>query len=301
MFYATLHQAKDYFRQNNTNINVDDALLTLNLKAATSVIRGFSGWDFLPTKATYAHNYPYKEDLDIGYGYGYPRAREKRLPLLEPLLEIESVFNGDGTEIDLADISLLPTTTTPKSIMFLEDSAGVDWTKDANGKTRQVIPVTGVWGYHDTYERAWVDSLDTVEDAPLLAGASTMLVNDADGIASDFTAVRFQAGQVLKITDGTLYEFVFVRSVDTVNNQLGLTRGYRGTTALDWPQNTPIYIYRVMENVVIATIEICRLEYRRKDFDHLDAKQVLGTGIRVTPETLPLFIQDYLPQPRSFM
>ena len=216
-------------------------------------------------------------------------------------MALEEILNGDTVEIETTDVNLEPITTSPKALVFIKNSAGVNWVKDDDGNDRQVISVSGIWGYHDNYASAWVDSLDTVENNPLTSNATTMLVNDADGLAGDLDLVRFQAGQILKITDGTLYEFVFVVATNTTTNELTLLRGQRGTTALAWTQNTPIYIWRVMSNVAMATIEICRLEYRRKDFDHLDAKQILGTGIRVTPETLPTFVKDLLPQPRSFM
>jgi hypothetical protein len=107
--------------------------------------------------------------------------------------------------------------------------------------------VVGIWGWHDEYATAWEDSTDTVEDAAgMLAGATTITVNDYDGADYYGMTPRFQEGQLLLIGS----EQFIVRAAQT--NTLTVTGAQHGTTAAVHAKEAPIYIWRPAEIIRMA-------------------------------------------------
>jgi hypothetical protein len=304
--YATLSQFKNFLRQDGaTPTTQDDVSLGRILFAATKTIEEHGKRNYGIKRATIYHDYPLRlEGSEIGIydlRYNVPLADQgdssRRLRLTAPLLELESVVNGNGDAIALTSVNLYPTGLSPARSLYLKSSTSLSWLADDDGDDIGVIPVTGVWGYHEDYSSAYVDSDDTVVDNPLSDTSTVLEVNNADGAASDFDTPRFQVGQILRLTDGTDYEFVFVKAIDPQTNELTISRGYAGTVAAEWSQSTPIEIFRPMWNVMAGCMEISKLIYRRKDRDSSDVATILGTGIRIEPKTLPEFITDMLPTP----
>jgi hypothetical protein len=72
-------------------------------------------------------------------------SRELRVD--DDLLAVDTLTNGDGTEITSTDYILLPANTSPKYVIKLKQSSAYYWTFDGNGNTEQVISVDGTWGY----------------------------------------------------------------------------------------------------------------------------------------------------------
>lgn len=306
--YATLWKFNEYVRGLDTT--TDDNLKLRLLREAEGIVKQYTGWDFEPRCATYRFNAPQAQESVGAYGTYftsppqiYRSARELRLT--EPLLELESGFNGDGTALTLTDLLYLPPYIYPRYGITFKYSTGYQWENDSDGNYEQVIPLTGLWGYHEDWSNAFIDSFDTVQDVAFDDAATTLTVADSTGLNARGETQRFQVGQILKLFDVDGYEYLYVSAIaegaDPAPDTLTVTRGYKGTTARAWDQNTPIYIYTVQDGVEQATLEIARLLYRRKDLDAGDAKQILGTGIRISPATIPDYIIEMMPAPRSWL
>jgi hypothetical protein len=152
-----------------------------------------------------------------------------------------------------------------------------------------------VWGYHEDYDRAWGDSLDTVSgSAGITASATSLSVTDADGAPEDRVGQRFQAGQLLRAET----EYLAVRAVDTATNTLTVKRGANGSTAAAHAQGTAIYIYRPMETIEQAALRLATWAYRQKDTNTFERITILGSTQTVMPGAVPGDVLELLPTPR---
>jgi hypothetical protein len=208
------------------------------------------------------------------------------------LLELTSATNGDGTAITLSVLLYHPATLYPKYGTSLKVQSSQVWTSDTYGECEQVIALTGVWGYHDDYSRAWVLSGDAVADAlGLNASVTTINVTNSSGAASDLISPRFQAGQLIKVDS----EYIDITSI--TGNALTVVRGVYGSTAAAHLTAAPISVYRPMADVTMAVIRLTAWRYRQKDANVFDATVILGTGVKTTPSATPPDVDDLIPQP----
>lgn len=113
------------------------------------------------------------------------------------------------------------------------------------------IKVVGVWAYADDRAACWESTGDTVEDNPLSSSATTLTVNDVDGLDLAGGAARFQPGMLYRI------ESEYVEATLDVNaaaNTVGLLRARNGTTGAQHAQNTAIDVWRPPEAIKQAAI-----------------------------------------------
>lgn len=159
---------------------------------------------------------------------------ESRLVSLDPegprdlflpadLLELHAVSDDSGP-IDTADIRRIPSDPDkPASILQRIDGAPFLIGMSAS----KALRVDGVWGWHDRWTAAWSDSLDTVRDSTLAAGAATVSVSDTDASDQDGLRPRFQVGQLLRIDD----EYLRITALDAADRRLTVLRAVQGTVA----------------------------------------------------------------------
>ena len=303
MNYATLTQVRQYLGAAASDV-ADDTKLAFFLKEASNFIRThYRRCD--PFKDTRNIDYPAKPVQLFGH-YSLQQWVDEinlvgelgagKLELPDDLLELVSITNGDGTAIALSDVITLPEGSFyPKHTIQLQPSSGKVWLPASSGNVKQVIPVVGIWGWHDRYdETAWIDTLDTVEDNPLSNSATTITVNDADGLDENLETPRFQAGHLLKVES----EFMLVTSVNTTNNTLTVKRAVQGTTAVAHAQNTLISTFVPGGSIRLATIRLAVWRYRQKDANVFDKTTILATGVQITPSSIPPDVVDLLPKPR---
>lgn len=145
------------------------------------------------------------------------------------------------------------------------------------------IKVVGVWGFCDDRSACWESTGDTTEDNPLTSGATTITLNDVDGLDLYGAAPRFQAGALYRIES----EYVEATlTQDPTSNTLGVLRGRNGTTAAAHAQNTAIDVWRPPEPVKQA-IAISVFKHLQRGF------QGFGDA-RATPELGQLFFMKAL-------
>lgn len=304
MNYATLYQLRAYLRLAATETG-DDGLLADFLRRGSAFVDqvGFRRYD--ARVETRAQDYPVKPRSSFGrFGYAawmvnelnaVNRLSAGELPVDDDLLAVTAVVNGDGSAIASTDYVLESPTAYPKHALRLTRASGKVWTPGSSGDVQQVIPVTGVWGYHEDYDRAWADSLDAVSgSAGMTANATMFTVTDADGAPDDRSDARFQAGQLVRLES----EYLLVRSVDYTTNTLTVKRGVNGTTAVGHAGGTSVVIYRPMEAVEQAVLRLSTWAYRQKDVNVFERITIIGTSQSVMPGAIPGDVLELLPTPR---
>jgi hypothetical protein len=302
MNYVTLYQVRQYLKLAATE-TADDVLLARLIREVRQNIDTWCNRRFDVRQEARAFDYPIKPLSGFGvhsaeyFVYqmnAVAHLSSGRLFVDDDLLQVTTLTNGNGTVIAADKYVLEPANIYPKHAVILKRGGGVSWLPASDGTREQVISVAGLWGYHTRYgDQAWLSSLDTVQDNPLSAAATTLNVQDADGLDAGGESQRFQAGQMLRIDS----EFIDVLAVDNTTNQLTIARGVNGTTAAQHTQGTAIYVYKPMENIVRAARRWVKYVYRQKDVDVMDAQQIIGTGIKITPAAMPADVRSLLPSP----
>lgn len=154
-----------------------------------------------------------------------------------------------------------------------------NWYYNCNRNQPYKIYVTGTWGWHPDYANAF-DSVDTVQNNPLTAAATSITVADADGTDLWGFTPRFSPGNLIKIED----ELIDVIAVNTSTDVLTVRRGRNGTTAAAHVQTTAISTYQVDERIQrIATRQATLLYARRGAYQ---VETLDGVGVITYPQDL---------------
>ena len=293
MNYATLDDVKKALGLQDTT--KDDDVLALFLGWATTQIEQVKNRFYDPRVDTRLYDIPGVYDPARFGQYGNLVVRRREASPLRfdaDLLELETLTNGDGTEITA--YLLEPGNRWPKMRVRLTGDSG--WEPDADGNRRQVISVKGVWGSHDKYPYAWQDSGQTVQNDPLLIGATTITVADS---------AIFQAGQLLKLGDefALLTGIAVTPGVDPAPDTHTLTveRHANGSTASAHDKNTPISIWQVQGNVNQACVRLVKWRYTQKDVDVFDKTYNAEAGITTVPTAIPVDVLQLLGSERVML
>jgi len=248
--YANLRDLRFELREGETGVpqptvvtNQDVQMMDF-LRYATRRIDAMLRLPFIPYYATKTY----------GDGTGWSISTvARRLGLPEPALSISAVTDGNGAA--LAD-SLYTTPGSPITDLTLTDCC-VSWYTTL-GCQISGASVTALWGYHSDYANAWIDTLDTVRDNPLSAGAKLITVQQATGADELGRTPRFAAGQLLRIGS----EFVEVLRVS--GNTLGVRRGVNGTTAAEHLQGAAIDVFEVEPDIRQAALRWAAYPFKRR-------------------------------------
>lgn len=221
----------------------EDARLLRALTAATASMERLTGRRFCPHVAEIAHS--------------FRLSHADELLLLDDLLELHSLTNGDGSSINPQDVIRLPQDPAgPAAVLrLLPPLAFVCETTPLNA-----VQVAGVWGWHDRWPQAWRDSGETLS-AELAAAASALVVSDVAGADSAGQTPRFQTGHLLRIGG----EYVRVLAVDRETDTLTLRRGVSGTQAQAHEGGTVIECYQPARDVESLCLRWAAALYREPD------------------------------------
>lgn len=215
------------------------------------------------------------------------------LELDAPLLEVTSLTVGGNAWAADVDFVTTPKGETP--IRKLRAISSKAWGTHS-GDPFDSIAVTGVWGFRRGYTQAWAASLDSVQDAPLSSGATSITVSDADGTDAYGSIPRFSPGQMLRLEA----EFVEVLAVNTQTNVLTVRRGARGSTAASHTQGTAISVWMPESTVTRAALRWAGLLYKRRgEFTTREIDPVGGVTVITLPQDAPtevINILDELPE-----
>ena len=243
-YLTTLDAVKAQLKLSGVDAD-DDALVETAIMNATDLITGFCQRSFVPYRETKLFDARGEGISDGG----------RTLRLRADLLAVHTLTNGDSTAV-ASNQYALHGSGYPKWAIELLPSSGVTWTYTTDWQNK--ISVEATWGYHEDYARAWVATLDEVEDAGgINATVQTLTVGDADGRDARYHT-RFAVGQLLRIED----EYLKVVVVNTSTNVLTVLRGVNGTTAATHAKDTAISSYAPMRNIEQAGLSLATWLYR---------------------------------------
>lgn len=243
---ATLHALRRHLGLATADI-AEDARLMEALRAASAQIEREARRHFLPWQAALAHA---------------PAACRNELLLNDDLLDLTAVEDGSGA-VPLDEVDRLPTDGIA-SVLRLRN--GRCFTPDEGQVT-----VTGVWGWHDDWQHAWLSSHDGVADDPLESTATVISVDDADGEDGGLNAPRFQVGQVIAINQ----EWMRIVRLDTSSNSLSVYRAVAGTHIAAHGQFSPINIFQPARDVSDLTVRWAAWLYKQSSPVPAEFHQVL--------------------------
>lgn len=277
---TTLARVKAELKASGT-VTADDAVLTGYINRVTQRVRELS-WNFEPV-----------------YDTEYFSATPQRVAVWDGTLELK---NRKGQRLLLAGGSDTPTVTsdaqslvwntdvlpdprglTPIRALRLNDASNaLNQTWYPTGRTFiETVVIAGFWGYRENYATdGWPDSLQTVQDNPLSASATTVTVTNVGAADSLFRTPVFSAGNLIRIES----ELLQVYATSTVANTLSVRRGANGTTAAQHAKNTAISIWEPEPDIVDeCTRQVCLWYARRGSFEQVT---VAGVATAVYPRDL---------------
>lgn len=254
---TTLDAVKAQMKATTTDAP-DDSLIMELIMAATDFIHAFCHRQFLPRVATRVFDVP---------------ASGLVLDLHDDLLTLDTLTNGDGTVIT-SGYRLQSPNLYPKWRIELLATAGTVWTYTS--APQEAISVAGIWGYHEAWPHAWIDTLETVPVGGLTSGASSFTALDADGKDARYQT-RFEVGKLLKIES----EYLRIVAVNTTTNVVTVLRGQAGTTAAAHAQSTAIYAYAPMR-VIEKTARDLAIWMHRNRAVAGDELTLAAGGVKVT-------------------
>lgn len=191
--------------------------------------------------------------------------------------------DGDGTpesSLVATDYLLKPYNKYPKDT--IEPSPWGNYGSFAAG-IAQGVKITGVWGYGNGLSATpYKASGDTVQDDPLIAGATLILVTDP---------ANFSIGQNLRIET----EQVYIEDITIVDKQLKVERGINGTTAAEHAKDTAISIYEYPFLISQAVYVETARTWKRKDEGWVTAiigSKETGGPIKVSEKGLDKTTED---------
>lgn len=178
----------------------------------------------------------------------------------------DSTFRIDGYLLELTSTSVMGNAVTavegypdssmpPFPFLRLTDCCQGWYDFCADCGTARQVSVTGVWGLHSDYARAWL-AVDTLS-ANMTDSATTLTVGNPAGADVYRQPYRISAGHLLKIDS----EYMDV--VDVSSTTLAVIRGANGTTAAAHTAGASVYRWEVMPEVQYAVARQAGLLYSR--------------------------------------
>ena len=269
--YATLAEYKAYTTargQTATTDTVDDGVIDQLLKYVSRYFDDQTGRFYFPYVQTRYYDVPTSEVVDD----------LRVLKLDADLLEVISLANGDGTAIPSTEYDLKPRNQSPYSQIRLKDTSTYLWASNGSGNVHDVIAVTGIWGYHDLYSKAW------------LSGSTLAEALDDNEVGLDVTSgTLFAVGNIIKVES----ELGYVSVVSS--NTLTSTRGENGSTATTHLTALPVYIWQTMESIKTVVLETAMQAYKRRTGQSTNnSATITAAGVVLTPQDIPSMAIDFI-------
>lgn len=264
--YATLQEYIDYVTargQSATSYANDDAVILSLLDKASRHLESQTGRVFYPFVQTRYFDVPAGRELMVN----------------ADLLEVISASNGDGASIPSTEYYLVPRNTSPAYAVKITDVSAYYWTTNAQGSFENAVTITGLWGYHDNYQReAWRLATTTAE--ALDASETEIDVSDANSLS---------VGQILKVDS----ELLYVTSIES--GKVKVQRGINGSTAATHLTGVSVYYWRYMPGAVEAVLETAMAAYHRRFGKSLsNTETITAAGVIVSPRDVPYSAASFI-------
>jgi hypothetical protein len=265
--YTTLAEFKKYINAPGQTLSIDasdDDVIDSMIETASRRVDDICGRKFYPS--VLAEKYDIPDDDTIWFD--------------DDLLAVITFLNGDATAIASTEYLLKPANYYPKYSLQMSDVTSVIFNTNTSASSMQVLSVTGIWGYHNDYARAW-KSAGTI--AAAWASTTTLTATMTAGHTLDAAG-----GQILKI-DNELFN-----STSVVANTLTVqARGDNGSTAATHLITAPVYVWTPLKDISMLTLEIAKIMYRSRYGENVDTTATYtASGVIVTPRSLPVWAYE---------
>lgn len=287
--YCTLQQARKQLMTDTTGgiAQSQDPVIFDYLLDAARAIDDYTGRFFSPQYRTLGFN-------------GETGTFNPILQLIDyPLVQLDTLLNGDGSTVSSTNYTLLPFGQYPKETVRL--NPGYYWlpptlTNDTvctssvvpSAYAEDAIRITGIWAYHRQYLQAWKLTTLTLS-ANISATVESITVTGTIGIQLD-------AGSIIKIDDE-----VMLITGDTDNSTpagwtgtaIEVQRDYDNFTdtsrAAAHTMGTAIYVWRPERVVTRACAQVTAAFYKQRDNATGDQQLVQGFGAasKIIPQDMP--------------
>lgn len=286
----TLATVQDTKRELRTQYNaeaVDDMIIQANRYVADR-IDGMFHYDFFPMVASKL----FMRSKIVMADY-----HTHVLNFGEPALEVSEVRGFDGevkTRWDMTPETLNAAQwrVDPINDELIWGLAWMPYTSTPFGTPSHYnvnvpMTVTGTWGFHKHYGKAWVNSLDTLT-ADISETDTTLTVEDVTGLRGDRLGPRFEAGNLIRVGA----EMMTVLNVESGKMELTVDRGQRGTTAVSHTVGDSLEVYVPdPEMTHAATRWAAYVITRIGQFNQVTLE---GIGATIFPKDIPAEVQNIL-------
>jgi len=225
----------------------------------------------------------------------YDHKEAQRVLLDDDLLELTTLATQNGACTVASGVMWLSTgdnwNRPPYNTIILDDSSGS--TLNFSGTAKRANEVTGIWGYHEDWSNAWVDTGACLNDAYSASGTSLGLagVGSAGAGASDVFGEhpRIAPGDLLKIGD----EYIQVLGGGTSGNASVLVHGFmNGTTAATHASGASIARFAPEPDIEWATRRLTGWLFGQKDVPYSNKTANVQFGTIEIPQGMATDIKQ---------
>lgn len=227
------------------------------LVRATRYIQRHTRRDFFPWRETRTYPIPY-----AFYDLAVRRFPTAHLQLDQDLLEVFTLNNGQK---DLDPDAFFPLELNIKPHFGLAVKFPEYWGGSFGGISpfkrfdEGVITVDALWGYAENTggwrypDDFWIDTRFELE-ATLSDSSTVFSVTDLENQIDELGEKPLVAGRMLKIED----EYLEIIAISTSTNTVTVRRGARGSEPAEHAEDTPVYRWRVIEDITEACLQIAK-------------------------------------------
>lgn len=244
--YATLADVRMELGVNDPIATDDDPVAIKALRDATARIDlELPGKTFFPRVQTrYFHSFADTDGLN--------------LRLHEPLAELTSVTNGDGTALAGSDYTLIPRSGAPYTAVRLQANGATAWQAATDGDPVDALSVAGVWHSTRPFSGMWYTTGETITLATTTTASFTP--SNVDGEDAFRRTPRLSEGMLLKATTNGTTEYMEIARIES--GVVYLQRGARGTTAVAHTSAT-LSAWAVDAVIAKACVRLASYYYKR--------------------------------------
>lgn len=142
MAYATTAQLKTYMGITSSS---DDALLGDCIARAQAIVDDYTSRVFESPADTTRVYTPIVNRASSGFGIAGDLEDDYTMGLSYDIISVTTITNGDGSNVPLSAIVILPLNFTPGYAIRIKQSSGYYWTY--TGTPEGSVSITGRWGY----------------------------------------------------------------------------------------------------------------------------------------------------------
>ena len=248
--------------QRSTSVDTsDDGVIGQIIEQTSRMVDNATGRQFYPSVETRLYDIPKVDFTD-----------RDTIQLDADLLSMTTLTNGDGSVIASTDYILRSINNPPYWSVKLRDVSTVNWEQSTLGSNEQVIGVTGVWGWHGNYSRAWVQT-----------GTLSAAITSTSTLSASMTAGHALASQQIWKIDSEILQGTVSANALTFN-----ARGDNGSAAATHLINAPVYVWQVPPPVYGACQLIVDGFYKKRFGETASSvATITAAGVVLTPSDIP--------------